>query len=262
MEPNETMARHAEARDLLGAFALGAVEAEEAAIVRTHLATCEACQVEIAGLWTAVDSLPEMIEPLEPPPALRDRIAAAIMTETAASSPPPAAPTPAALGSTPTIVPVPLAPAPIRPPASFWSRATPWMAAAAILLLLSAGLLIWNLRLQDQLRQVDAPVVETIALAPTDAAPDASGQVTYVAQDELFLVEVRDLPPLDPNQVYEVWLIDEEGVPAPCGVFDQPTDQHAMIADRGHYETLAITVEPGPLGTETPTGEIVAIASL
>ncbi len=71
-------------------------------------------------------------------------------------------------------------------------------------------------------------------------------------------------PPLSagPGQVYEVWLIGEDGVPAPSGVFDQPTDQHAVVADRDQYDTLAITAEPGPLGTDAPTGEIVATASL
>jgi anti-sigma-K factor RskA len=128
------------------------------------------------------------------------------------------------------------------------------------LLLLSAGLLVWNLRLREQL--ATAPVPETIALAPTDAALDASGAVTYRAEDDLFLVDVRNLPPLERNQVYEVWLIGDDGVPVPAGVFDQPTDQHALVADRSQYETLAITAEPGPLGTEAPTGEIVATASL
>ena len=262
MEPNLTMARHAATRDLLGAFALGAIDAEEAAAVREHLATCAECQAEIAGLWAAVDSLPGMVEPMDPPPALRDRIAAAIMAEPAASPPAPAAPAPATPTATPAIAPAPFAPEPIRKPASFWFRATPWAAAAAILLVLSAGLLVWNLRLQEQVRQAATPVAETIALAPTDAAPEASGEVTYHADENLFIVDVRDLPPLEADQVYEVWLIGEDGVPAPAGVFDQPTDQHAIIADRGQYETLAITVEPGPLGTEAPTGEIVASAPL
>ena len=246
MEPDLTMARHAEARDLLGAFALGAIDAEEAALVRSHLATCTECHAEMVSLWAMVDGLRDTIEPLDPPPALRDRIAAAVMAEAASS---------------------PLAPAArerlselIRKPASFWSRATPWAAAAAILLLLSTGLLVWNLQLREQV--VDAPVSETIALAPTDAAPGASGEVTYIADDDLFLVDVRDLPPLHPDQVYEVWLIGEDGVPAPAGAFDQPTDQHAIVADRAQYDTLAITAEPGPLGTEAPTGEIVATASL
>ena len=148
---------------------------------------------------------------------------------------------------------------PIRP-AKWWSKATPWAAAAAILLVISGGLLAWNLRLQEQIATVPAP--ETIALAPTDAAPDASGEVTYVPEENLLLLDVRDLPALDPGQVYEVWLIGEEGVPAPAGVFDQATDRHAIVADRGRYTTLAITAEPGPLGTEAPTGEIVVTAAL
>ncbi len=261
MEPNQTAARHAATRDLLGAFALGAVDAEEAAMVRAHLATCAECQAEMAELWLAVDSLPSTIEPMEPPPALRDRIAAAIVAEAASPALAPAAPAAApAPEPVPTIAPAAPAPEPIRKPASFWSRATPWAAAAAILLLLSAGVLVWNLRLREQI--ATAPVTETIALAPTDVAPEARGEVTYLPQDDLFILDVRDLPPLEPDQVYEVWLIGEDGVPAPAGVFDQPTDQHAIVADRDRYDTLAITAEPGPLGTEAPTGEIVATASI
>ena len=261
MEPNLTLTRHTVTRDLLGAFALGTVDAEEAATVGAHLATCAECQAEIAGLWTAVDVLRKTVEPLDPPPALRDRIADGILAE--ATSPAPASPAPSAapaLEPVPTLAPVSPAPEPIRPPASFWSRATPWMAAAAILLLLSAGLLVWNLRLREQIAA--APVTETIALAPTDAAPNARGEVTYLPQDDLFILDVRGLPPLEADQVYEVSLIREDGVPAPAGVFDQPTDQHAIVADRVQYETLAITAEPGPLGTDAPTGEIVATASL
>ncbi|HEX2282017.1 MAG TPA: anti-sigma factor, partial [Thermomicrobiales bacterium] len=97
-----------------------------------------------------------------------------------------------------------------------------------------------------------------MALASTDVAPETRGDLTYFPQDNLFLLEVRDLPPLEPDQVYEVWLIGEDGVAVPAGVFDQPTDQHAVVADRNRYATLAITAEPGPLGTEAPTGEIVA----
>jgi anti-sigma-K factor RskA len=260
VEPNQTVARHAATRDLLGAFALGAVDAEEATRVRAHLATCAECQAEMAELWLAVDSLPETIEPLEPPAALRGRIAEAIAAEAAspASAPPAplAAPAPEPMS---TVAPAPPAPEPIRKPASFWSRATPWAAAAAILLLLSAGLLVWNLRLREQL--ATAPVTETIALAPTDAAPGAHGEVTYLPQDNLLLLDVRDLPPLKPDQVYEVWLIGSKG-PVPAGTFDQPTDQHAVVADRSQFETLAITAEPGPLGTAAPTGEIVATAPL
>ncbi len=91
--------------------------------------------------------------------------------------------------------------------------------------------------------------------------PGASGQVLYQPDSQLFVVDVQNLPPLAPGQVYEVWLIGADG-PKPAGVFDQPTAEHALIADRSQYQTIAITAEPGPLGTAAPTGEIVATATL
>lgn len=258
MEPNLTMARHAEARDLLGAFALGALDAHEAVAVRAHLATCAECQAEIAGLWAAVDTLPELVEPMDPPPALRDRISAAILAEAAAGPNEPPAP------ATVTLLPPSASERrlaePIRP-AKWWSTATPWVAAAAILLLTSVGLLAWNVRLRDQI--TTTPAAETIALEPGASAPDASGEVTYRPGEDVLLLDVRDLPALEPGQVYEVWLIGEEGAaPVPAGVFDRSTDRHAIVADRSRYTTLAITAEPGPLGTEAPTGGIVATAPL
>ena len=117
MEPNLPVARHTATRELLGAFALGAVDAEEAATVRAHLATCAECQAEMTELWLAVDSLPGLIEPLEPPPALRDRIAAAITAEAASPAPAPAViPASRAPELATTVPPAPPVPEPIRKP--------------------------------------------------------------------------------------------------------------------------------------------------
>ena len=125
MEPNLTMARHAEARDLLGAFALGALDAQEAAAVRAHLATCAECQAEIALLWSAVDALPELVEPMEPPSGLRDSISAAILADSTAPQTPPAS-----IPSTP-FAPVAVEALPegraaeLIHPAKWWSKTTP-----------------------------------------------------------------------------------------------------------------------------------------
>jgi anti-sigma-K factor RskA len=258
VEPNLAGLSHANLRELLGAYALGVADAEEADVLRAHLTTCAECRAELAELWVAVDALADLVEPLEPSPDLRGRIAAAAQADgrggRPASSqriaPLPPQPTPRAEPIRP--------PAPVRPPATWWSRATPWAAAAAILLLLTAGLLIWNLQLREAL---NASLPQTVALVPTDAAPGASGEVRYQPDSQLFLLDVQNLPPLSPGQVYEVWLIDSQG-PKPAGVFDQSTAEHAVIADRSQYQTIAITAEPGPLGTAAPTGEIVATATL
>jgi anti-sigma factor RsiW len=251
VEPKVSATRDAELRELLGAFALGAVTPDEAAAVRAYLATHPAAQAELAELVAAADVLPELAEPLAPPPDLRTRIAAAVTRDGESA--------PSAPGLTSLPATTPRAPEPVRRPPSFWSRPTPWAAAAAVLLLLSAGLLYWNVQLRNEI--ASQPAAQVIALAPTDAAPGASGEVRYVPAERLLLVDVRDLPPLAQGQVYEVWLIDAAG-PVPAGVFDQSTAQHAVVADRSKYQTLAITAEPGPLGTAAPTGEIVATAAL
>jgi anti-sigma-K factor RskA len=182
---------------------------------------------------------------------LRERIAAAIHAE------------PQTVGA-PPVEPIALAsPAPATEPirlARWWAQATPWMAAALVLLVLSAGLLVWNVRLREEIARV--PVAETIALVPTDAAPGASGQVTYRPDERLLRLDVRDLPPLAPDQVYEVWLIAGDDPPQAAGVFADTSVEHALVIDRDQYDTLAITAEPGPLGTAAPTGEIVATAAL
>lgn len=253
MEPNVRAQQQAEKRELLGAYALGAVSQDEAEEIRAFLASDAAAQDEMAELWLAVDALPLLAEPLAPPPALRGRISAAILAEAngdgAAGQPAPA-PMPRAL---PPVAPV------IRPETSFWQRAAPWATAAAALLLVTLGLLFWNLQLRNELG--NQPAVQTVALAPGATAPGASGSVHYSPQEQLFVVDVQNLPPLPEGSVYEVWLIGEGG-PVPAGTFDNSTARHAIVADRSQYTTLAITMEPGPLGTMAPTSDIVASAPL
>jgi anti-sigma-K factor RskA len=147
----------------------------------------------------------------------------------------------------------------VRPEPAFWQRASVWATAAAALLLISLGLLYWNMQLRDEVSTT--PQVETLALATTAMAPQASGEVHYLPEQGVLMLDVKDLPPLPEGYVYEVWLIGD-GNPVPAGVFADATAQHAIAADRSQFNTLAITMEPGPLGTAAPTSEIYATASL
>lgn len=262
VEPRRAGPSDAELRDLLGAYALGAVDSREAEAMRAFVSSDALAAEELAELMAAADALAMSVEPMTPPPGLRGRIAEAILEESALTPPAWAVPPYQPRAPLPVPTPLPPAPTPIRPEVAipFWQRPTPWAAAAAALLLVTLGLLFWNLQLQSQVTSVPTP--EVIALAPDpNLAPDASGEVRYSPEEQLFLVDVRDLPPLPAGYVYEVWLINDEGA-SPAGVFDQPTDQHAIVANRAQYDLLAITVEPGPLGTESATGEIVATAPL
>jgi len=88
-------------RDLLPAYVLGALERDEEAAVREHLATCD-LHAEAAELGGVVPYLAETVDPVEPPAALRSKImalAAADLEARRAQAPVPA----------PAVVPAPVA---------------------------------------------------------------------------------------------------------------------------------------------------------
>ena len=280
MIPNAADAAHDDLRELIGAYALDALEQDERAALRAHLVGCPGCRAELADLRMAVANLPLLLDEMEPPPALRDRLEADLRADLAVRNlagrsgqdrPAPVADVdidrPATRGASPlrplpmpepieprprTVVPTPIQTAPSK------RAVVPWAAAAALLLVVSVGLLLWNLRLQDQ---AGAPAGETVALVPADAAAGATGELRIDPEADLLVLEVQDLPPLEQGEVYQVWLIGN-GEPEPFGVFAAPTARHAIAADPGAYQTLAITNEPGPLGLPGPTGEVVATVPL
>jgi anti-sigma-K factor RskA len=78
---NET--EHDRRRDDIAAYLLGALEPGEAAELERHVAGCPECEQELQRLRPAVQVLPEMVEPVEPPPALRGRLMEQVRSEAA-----------------------------------------------------------------------------------------------------------------------------------------------------------------------------------
>ena len=77
---------HARVAPALGAFAVGALDPEEAAAVRAHLVTCAACRVEAERLGRAAAWLGGGHE-LPPPERLRDAVLAAVREQPAIPGP-------------------------------------------------------------------------------------------------------------------------------------------------------------------------------
>src|SRR5947199_8159084 len=75
---------HEEIESLLGAFVLGATEAEEEEMVRAHLPGCASCTATVRRLERPVGAIPFAVEAVTPPRRLREQIMAAA----AASRPP------------------------------------------------------------------------------------------------------------------------------------------------------------------------------
>lgn len=72
---------HDEVRERLDAYSLGALEAEEAALVAAHLESCKVCRDEVATGRRVADGLPAALEvasPLRLHPSVKRRVLAAI----------------------------------------------------------------------------------------------------------------------------------------------------------------------------------------
>lgn len=231
------------------ACVLGALDDAELARFRAHLPTCARCTAAVAEFSATAGQLPLAIAPETPSPELRTRLLAAVAADAArerqaqqAAQPP--------------------APLPFR-------RRTPQIYALAAVLLLAVGLglLAWNLTLQRSLQQArverdqarNALDVTLWQLAAAQSNQQITGEVVYLRDRQQAVVVVNGLPALQANQVYEVWLVKEGSAPEPQTVF--LTSTTAIQANLDRYQKLAITIEPGPRGSTTPTSPILAVAS-
>ncbi|MDX1615433.1 MAG: anti-sigma factor [Candidatus Promineifilaceae bacterium] len=233
---------HNDILELIPAYALGALDAEEESTVRQHLTTCAACRQELSAYQGVVDLLP-LAAPVEAPtPALKSRLMARVQTtptkDTAADG-------------------------------SWWRRLQSalralatgprWrpVAFVAILALLVSNLLLWQ--------QVSQPAERPsswrrVFLAPTEAAPDATGVIYISADGRNGTLIVDRLPELGSDRQYQLWLIDD-GQRVSGGVFSVPADgytsvQIASAKPLRDFGAFGITIEPAG-GSPGPTGERV-----
>ncbi len=191
-----------EVQDLLPAYALGVLDAGEAALVEMHLPLCPACIAEQVRFEAVTGALAAPLPPVSPAPALRTSLldrAAQLRPET-----PPVA-TPA------KVIPI------SRPRRIDWRA---WVAAAAaVLLLLGGGLGYWVREVMNDRDQAQSTVamltefmapgsttVDLPALAGTDWG-DKQG-VSKLMKDPAgnMIVAVANCPPSASNRVYKVWI--------------------------------------------------------
>ena len=215
-----------EIRDLLAAYSLGTVTAEESATVEQHLAICHldhglAEQVQIADLLAF--SVPARM----PPSSLRDRVLASTS------------------GRTPYMQPMP-APA----PGQFWRR---WLrgpyAIAASLAVLVIVMAVWNITLQA--RDGDQKVVRYHI--------DGEGnwlQLDTVIGEPGAEVAVGGLTRLPAGSHYQLWTTRNETA-LPVGMFNTSAEGQwsgAFDFTFASGDNLWITVEP-EIGGTLPTGD-------
>lgn len=246
-------ADHERLRDDLAAFALDALPAAEAEVLRAHLDGCESCQVQLRWLEPAIDVLPASVEQRTPPARLRESLLTVVREEAGHA---------AAEGHE-----GPMPERSARPERAPWWRALGGFAlrpagALAAIALLAAGIGGYAIGGDDDQpasglasRYVD-PEVPSAGLADAVSA-------TLEVHGGGGTLHVQEMPTLDPDEVYEVW-IDRDGVMEPASVFVLSRDGTAAAAVPGPLagaDAVLVTREPRG-GSPQPTNPPLLRATL
>lgn len=220
------------------------------------------------------------VEPIEPPPAIRQRLLAEVSGSAAVSAPPPVAP--------------PVAPVAMRPPpapAATRRWALPMAATLALALAGFSGYQAAQLsgqratidQLSRRLEEVEARTptvaaaqvqlaemrermamvtgrgVEICALRPmaVEASLANSRGVLYVAKDhQHWYLTIEGLTPCKQGRSYQLWFVPADGKPVSAGTFDVGEGVRVELSsDTMPDATRAVTVTLEPAGGSLePTG--------
>lgn len=230
---------------------------------------------EVRALEATVAAIGGAVALVDPPPALRTRVLAAIT------------------GTPPSTV-VAMRPVPSRPPAPWLG----WLAAAASLVA-ALGLGLWAAQLRERLHEVDARLAaaerevgdirrtlgtarqETqllraqaqVFLAPDLARVDLGGQTpapqasarAFWSRRRGMVFTAASLPPLPANKIYQVWVVADAQPPISAGLLAPDADGNAITVfktpeDIPTPKLLAVTLEPAG-GVPQPTGEKILVGT-
>jgi Anti-sigma-K factor rskA len=258
---------HDEVADLAASFVLDALEPDEMAAVREHLATCTEPHDEIAELAGVLPALVASVPLVEPPASLKTRLMAAAAADLEARR----------IAADSTTIEAAAAPRAadevVRPFQRRQSRLGAWaLGLAAVIAIVALG--TWNLSLQRQLDDAQAYQQQVAAVLDAARQPgaltavlrsaDATGPNGFAAvtADGVARIAMRDLAPTTGTEVYEAWVIAADGVPVALGELQlRPggvgyLEAGGLPAESGIV--LALTREPGPDATAPSTAPISA----
>jgi anti-sigma-K factor RskA len=237
------MSDHEKYEPSLAAWVLGAVDSEEAADIAAHVDGCAECRETARRLGWVASMLPLEVEEREPTARLRSRIL------NLTSSPP--RPSPGRMDS--------------RPPdegnrrrrlkLSIFDRVPTVAAAAVVLLALTLGVVVGEVAARSTAVPPQTEV-SRFTLSGHGSMAGAQATVVDLKHDGIALVDFSGLPPLEPGNVYELWLIRSDQQPHPAGVFVPDSNGTKMVVvatPLAGYMTMAVTTEQGPNGVQAPT---------
>jgi anti-sigma-K factor RskA len=227
--------------DLLPAYAIGSLEADELKRVEEHLLSCWDCRNELSAFQTVADALSLAAPLAAPSPDLRDRLMQRVHS---ANKVRPKGQEQAAT------------PAPARP---FWERLLPAWGLASLFLIIglaASTLILWQR--VGRLEFATAPGgMRAVPLSATGSVPSATGFVLISVDGDEGALVVDGLPPLGESQQYQLWLL-RDGQRTSGAVFSTDEKSYGGTRIRAprsllDYSAVDITVEPSG-GSSQPTG--------
>lgn len=260
--------RHEDFEDAVASYAIDALDPADAREFEAHLSTCDRCQADLAEFRRVVAGIGLGSEPVAPPQSVKARtLARAIGT-----------------GHRDFKVEV-------RRP----SR-VPWLlAAAAVFVAVASGMYAWSLRARvasleqlvtvtsaqaDRLRDelislrrnsetltrtvqvISAPDVHQVVMKGQAGAAGATGRA-YWSVSRGLVFNGEQLPALTPGRVYQLWVIAGKQPPIAMGTFQVVNGSASVTsplpAGVTSVDAVAVTNEPGPNGSQTPTLPILLI---
>lgn len=230
--------------ELLPAYALGCLDADEAILVSEHLAACSVCRAEFQAFQEIADGLALAVSDATPPPELKRRLMERIQTPHTTTL---SQAWPSRWRFTQQLMPV-------------------WGVVSLLLILVLA---VTNLLLWQRVDRIEVTLepgkMQAVPLTGTDAAPNAAGFIIISADGRNGALVVDKLPTLDRERQYQLWLI-RDGQRDSGGVFSVDQDGYGGLrisAPRPlfEYSAVGVSIEPAG-GSPGPTGDKVLGGSL
>ena len=234
---------------LAAALSVGSIDAADHSSLQLHLAGCADCRRVAGEYMAAAARLPVALAPATPPPELRGRLMRAVYAEAAQQGQRAAR----------------------ARPASWWSRLWAAVPASRPLTVAAAALAVAVIAVSSwavATRPNGAPASVEVALAASQVAPSAHGQLTFQRGSGEALLTASGLP--SPGtvtaraSVYEVWLIRSNGSAVGAAFLSQAPDgtwSAVVGGDMSAYTAVAATAEPAG-GSRAPSGAPVIEGSL
>jgi len=211
---------HERLREDISAWVIGVLEPNEAAALEEHMRECESCARQARWLQPATGALLESVEPMEPPPALRERVMSEVRADAARREPQQS-----------------------RERGRFWDFLLRPATALALVAVLIAASGVYLLASDDDKKHFEgeAPLIT----AELDQEGDTG------------TLELTGLRQLEDGRVYQAW-VQHGDVMEDSSLFAARADGTATAAipadDLPGGEAVLVTVEPRG-GSEAPTSD-------